>query len=260
MAERLVELWRGRELMYFLAWRDVKVRYKQAVVGIAWAIIQPLFAMLLFTFFFGRLAKVPSGGVPYPLFSYSGLVLWTYFGTTISQAGNSLVGNSTLITKVYFPRLLLPTASALASLLDLAIGLVFLVGMLVYYRVYTGWSLLFAPLFVAQMVIFALGASMLLAAMNVRYRDIKHAIPFGLQLMMFVSPIIYPIDFLPKQFRGIAALNPMAGVVEGFRASILPGYPLDWHLFVTSVVVTALIFVWGAAYFIRTEAVFADIV
>lgn len=260
LSERLSELWRARELLYFLAWRDVAVRYKQAVIGVAWAIIQPLFTMLIFTFFFGRLAKVPSGGVPYPLFSYTALVLWTYFATTISQAGNSLIGNANLITKVYFPRLLLPTGSALAGLLDLAIGLVFLAVMLVYYGTAPSWWLLIAPLFIIQMVVFALGASMLLAALNVRYRDIKYAIPFGLQLLMFVTPIIYPVQFVPRQFQGIASLNPMAGIVEGFRASVLPGYALDGSLIATSLVGTLAVFALGATYFIKTERMFADVV
>jgi len=258
--ESLSELWRFRELLYFLAWRDVKVRYKQAVLGIAWAIIQPLFTMLIFTLFFGRLAGVPSDGIPYPLFSLCALVPWTYFSVTLSQAGNSLISNSNLITKVYFPRALLPAASALGGMPDFLVGSGLLMVMMFYYRVKPGWSLLLAPLFVLGLMILVFGVSMLLAAMNVRYRDVKYAIPFLIQIWLFVTPIIYPATFLPKRFQQILALNPLAGLIEGFRACLIPNRQMDLTLVGTSAVVTLFVLVVGALYFRKTERTFADII
>jgi lipopolysaccharide transport system permease protein len=258
--ESLSELWRFRELLYFLAWRDVKVRYKQAVLGVAWAVIQPLFTMIIFTLFFGQLAGMASDGIPYPLFSYCALVPWTYFSSTLSQAGNSLISNSNLITKVYFPRALLPAASALGGILDFLVGSGFLVIMMIYYRVNPGWSALLAPLFILEMVVLVFGVSMLLAAMNVRYRDVKYAIPFLIQIWLFITPIIYPATFLPKRFQQILALNPMAGIVEGFRACLFPSRPMNLMLVATSLLVTLFVLVVGAIYFRKTERTFADII
>jgi lipopolysaccharide transport system permease protein len=254
------ELWTYRELLYFLAWRDIKIRYKQAVLGAAWAVIQPLFTMLVFTFFFSGVAGINASSVPYPLFSFSGLVAWFYFATTMTQAGNSLVSNSNLVTKVYFPRMLLPAAAALNGLFDLAIGTAFLLLMMLYYGVIPGWQLLLAPLFVAMIFFLALGASMFLAALNVRYRDVKHAIPFVVQLGIFLTPVIYPVTFLPAEYRGLLAWNPMAGIIEGWRASLLPDQPLDWGLVSTSAAVTTIVFIVGALYFHRAERAFADVV
>jgi lipopolysaccharide transport system permease protein len=254
------ELWRFRELLYFLAWRDVKVRYKQAALGAAWAIIQPLLAMIIFSVFFGRLAGVPSGGVPYPLFSYCALVPWTYFSGTLSQAGNSLIGNSNLITKVYFPRVLLPAASALSGILDFFIGFSLVVVLMVYYHVKPGWSLVFLPLFILAMMLCALGVGMFLAAMNVRYRDVKYAIPFLIQIGLFVTPIIYPVTFLPPKYQNILALNPMAGIVEGFRACLFAQHRMNWNLIGTSFAVTLALLIFGAIYFRKTEKSFADII
>src|SRR3984893_506346 len=182
MGEWLAEVCRSREILYFLSWRDVKVRYKQASLGIAWAVLQPLFTMITFAFFFGKLAGIPSDGVPYPLFSYSALLLWTYFAVTLSQVGNSLVSNSSLITKIYFPRVLLPAAAAFGGLLDLVVSSVFLIGMLLYYHVTPRWTMLLTPIFVGQTVLLVMGAGMLLAALNVRYRDVKYTIPFLTQI------------------------------------------------------------------------------
>jgi len=229
MGEWIAEIWRSREILYFLAWRDVKIRYKQAALGIAWAVLQPLFTMITFALVFGRLAGIPSNGVPYPLFSYSALVLWTYFAVTLSQVGNSLVANSSLITKIYFPRVLLPAAGAAAGLLDLAVSSIFLIGLLIYYHVTLRWTMLLTPIFVAQTVLLVLGSGMLLAALNVRYRDVKYTIPFLTQLGLFVTPIIYPVSFLPQRLQGWLALNPMAGVIEGFRACLF-GTPFDWSV------------------------------
>lgn len=260
MTSWLSELYRYRELLYFFAWRDVKVRYKQATLGAAWAIMQPLFTMLVFTLFFGRFAGVPSGGVPYPLFSFCGLVAWMYFSSTLGQAGNSLISNSNLITKVYFPRVLLPAASALSGLLDLGVALVFLGGMMAYYGVVPGWHVVFAPFLLALMVLLVLGISMLLAALNVRFRDVKYVIPFALQLWLFVTPIIYPISFLPENYRVLVALNPMTGIVEGLRASLIGSDSFDLQLLACSAVETVILFALGTLYFRQAERDFADVV
>jgi lipopolysaccharide transport system permease protein len=259
MSEWIAEIWHSRETLYFLAWRDVKVRYKQAALGIAWAVLQPLFTMITFALVFGRLAGIPSNGVPYPLFSYSALVLWTYFAVTLSQVGNSLVANSSLITKIYFPRVLLPAAGAAAGLIDLAVSSVLLVAMLVYYRVTPRWTMLLTPLFLAQTVLLVMGIGMLLAALNVRYRDVKYTIPFLTQLGLFVTPIIYPMSFLPHRFQGWLALNPMTGVIEGFRACLF-GTSFDWYVLGCSWLLTLVLLLAGGAHFRSTERVFADIV
>jgi len=253
------EIWHSREILYFLAWRDVKVRYKQAALGVAWAVLQPLFTMITFAFFFGKLAGIPSDGVPYPLFSYSALVLWTYFSVTLSQVGNSLVANSSLITKIYFPRVLLPAAAAFGGLLDLVVSSVFLIGMLLYYHVTPRWTMLLTPIFVGQTVLLVMGVGMLLAALNVRYRDVKYTIPFLTQIGLFVTPIIYPVTFLPHRFQGWLALNPMTGVIQGFRACLFGGH-VDWDVLGCSWIVTLSLLLIGTLHFRSTERVFADIV
>lgn len=258
--EFISDFWHYRELLYFLAWREVKVRYKQAALGAAWAIIQPLFTMIIFTLFFGRLAGVPSDGVPYPLFSFCALVPWTYFAGTLSLAGNSLVSNANLVTKVYFPRVLLPAATVISGMLDFVIGSVFLFFMMIYYHVKPGWNLVLVPVFVISMMLLALGISMLLAAINVRYRDVKYALPFIIQIWLFVTPIIYPVTFLPAKYQKILALNPMAGIVEGLRACLFSAHPMPWKLVEISWAVTLLLLVVGALYFRKTERTFADIV
>jgi lipopolysaccharide transport system permease protein len=256
----LTELWRFRELLYFFAWRDVKIRYKQAAFGAAWAVMQPLFTMFIFTFFFGRMAKIPSDGIPYPLFCYSALVPWTYFAGTLGQAGNSLVTNASLITKIYFPRVLLPAAAALSGLLDFGVSSVVLLVMMAYYKVQPGWTLILWPLAVLGMVLVSMGISMLFAAMNVRYRDVKHVIPFLIQLGLFVTPVIYPPDFLPARLRPWLALNPLSGVMEGFRACLFPHRAFDLHVVGTSVAIALLLFAIGVLYFRRAERSFADII
>jgi len=259
MSEWISEIWRAREILYFLAWRDVKVRYKQAALGVAWAVLQPLFTMIIFAFFFGRLARIPSEGVPYPLFSYSALVLWTYFAATLSQVGNSLVSNSSLITKIYFPRVLLPGAAAFGGLLDLLVSSLFLAGMLIYYHVTPRWTFLLTPIFVVQTVLLVLGVGMLLAAVNVRYRDVKYTIPFLTQIGLFVTPIIYPVSFLPHSLQGWLALNPMTGVINGFRACLF-GTHVDATVVACSWTVTLSLLLIGGLHFRSTERVFADIV
>jgi lipopolysaccharide transport system permease protein len=258
----LAELWRFRELLYFLAWRDVKVRYKQAAFGAAWAVIQPLVTMIIFSFFFGRVAKVPTNGVPYPLFCYIALVPWTYFASTLTQAGNSLVGNASLITKIYFPRVLLPASAALAGLLDFAVGSAFLIVLMFYYRIAPTWKLVFWPVAVLGVVIVSLGTSLLLAALNVRYRDVKHVIPFLIQLGLFATPVLYPAnaDFLPARIRMVLAINPLSGIMEAFRASLLPSQSPDFALLALSACIGLVLFVVGAVYFRNAERSFADII
>jgi lipopolysaccharide transport system permease protein len=255
------ELWRYRELAYFFAWRDVKVRYKQAALGAAWAILQPLLSMVIFTLFFGRLAKIPTGGVPYPLFSYSSLLLWTYFASVLSQGGQSLVLNSNLITKVYFPRAALPASVSLSGLLDLAAGASFLIVLMVYYGTRPpGALMLLLPIFLAALVLFTLGASMVLAALNVRYRDIKYVVPFVIQMGLFVTPVIYPISFLPARLQPLMALNPLAGIIEGFRACLFSGGELDLMLTTISLATALGVFALGLMYFRKTERAFADVI
>ncbi len=256
----LSEIWRFRELLYFFAWRDVKVRYKQAFFGAAWAIIQPLFTMLVFAFFFGRVAKVPSSGIPYPVFCYSALVAWTYFAGTLGLAANSLIGNANLLTKIYFPRVLLPGGSALSSLLDFGVGSIFLFAMMAYYHLVPTWRIVFWPLAILAMVVVTLGISMLLAALNVRYRDVKHIIPFVVQLGLFATPVIYPPNFLPPRWHYLLALNPLSSVMEIFRACLFRAYALDLRLVTISLAVGLLLLLAGGLYFRKAERTFADIV
>jgi lipopolysaccharide transport system permease protein len=255
----LQDLWRYRELLYFLTWRDVKLRYKQTALGAAWAIIQPLFTMLLFTLFFGRLARIQSGGIPYPLFAYAGLLPWTFFANALTNSGNSLVGNSNLITKVYFPRMIIPAAAVLAGLLDLLIAFLLLIPMLVYYRIAVSWNLLSLPLFILLATLLALGVGMWFAALNVKYRDIRYALPFLVQLWLFASPVIYPSSIMPERWRWLLALNPMTGIIEGFRASLFGG-KLDAAMTLTSAGLTVAILIVSFFAFQYAEDSFADVV
>ncbi|HUU69819.1 MAG TPA: ABC transporter permease [Planctomycetota bacterium] len=258
--EWLREIWQYRELFYFLVWRDVKVRYKQTVLGAAWAVIQPFFSMVVFTLFFQRLANMPSDGIPYPIFSYSALIPWTYFSTAISTAGNSLVANSNLLTKVYFPRVAVPASSAFGGIVDFSIASVVLLAIMAYYRFSPQWSLLLWPVLVVPLVVLALGVGMFMAALNVRYRDIRYALPFFVQIWLFVTPIIYPTSIIPEKFRVLMFLNPLAGIIEGFRACVFPQREINWALLSVSIVTTVVIFIVGALYFRKTERTFADIV
>jgi lipopolysaccharide transport system permease protein len=254
------EIWRYRELLWFLAWRDVKVRYKQTVLGAGWAVIQPLLGMIVFTVFFGKFIGTANVDVPYPVFTYCALLPWTYFSGTLSQAGNSLVTNSNLITKVYFPRVLLPASSALSGLLDFLVGSAFLVVLMAYYRIHPTWALIFYPVLMIAMWMFTLGVSMWLAALNVRYRDVKYTIPFLIQLGLFVTPVIYPKTLLPHRTQQFLALNPLAGLIEGFRACLFPQHQTDVSLIAGSAAVGAALCVASGLYFRNTEKAFADIV
>ena len=256
----LKEYWDFRELFYFFIWRDIKIRYKQTVLGALWAIIQPFFTMVVFTIFFGKFAKVPSEGVPYPVFSYSALVPWTYFSGALALSGNSLIGNSNLLTKVYFPRFAIPASAALAGILDFFIASIILFGIMIYFHVPLRLDLLLWPVFVIPLIFLALGLGMIFSSLNVKYRDIKYTIPFLIQLWLFVTPIIYPISILPEKYKTIIALNPMTGIIEAFRSTVIPNKQLDLWLLLYSVIASLLIFLLGLIYFRKTEKEFADLV
>jgi len=259
VALNIKELWAYRELLYFLTWRDVKVRYKQAVLGIAWAVIQPLATMVIFTVFFGKLAKMPSDGIPYPIFSYAALLPWMFFLNAVTNSSNSLIGSANLITKVYFPRLIIPGAAVVAALVDFGIAFGVFVGLFGYYRYSLTWNVLLFPVLVVLTVLLALGVGLWTSALNVKYRDVRYALPFVLQLWMFATPVIYPSSLMPERWRWVLAVNPLTGIIEGFRASLL-GRPVMWGALGYSAVITVLVLVYAAFYFRRTERQFADIV
>ena len=255
------EIWAYRELLYFLTKRDIKVRYKQTVLGGLWAIIQPAFTMIIFTLFFGRLAKIPSDGIPYPIFVYVGLLPWTYFANAVSNSGNSLVGSANLITKVYFPRLIVPSSASLAGLLDLFIAMFLLGVLMIHYQFAPNViGILLFPFLVCLTFFCALGVGLWLSAMNVHYRDIRYAIPFLIQIWMFVSPVIYPVSMVEEKYQWLLALNPMGGVINAYRASILGHQPIDWTLLGISAAMILLVLISGLLYFRRMEKVFADVV
>jgi lipopolysaccharide transport system permease protein len=256
---RLIELWRFRELGFFLIWREIKLRYKQTALGAAWAVIQPVFSMAIFTLLFGRLGKLPNEGIPYPVFYYSALLPWTYFAATLASSGNSLIGNSQLVTKVYFPRVLLPASAAGAALLDFAIASLLLPILMLMYDVPLTARLLVLPLLIIPLVGAALGIGLLFSAVNVNYRDVKYVIPFLTQLWLFMTPVVYPITMIPERYRLLAALNPMTGIVEAFR-SVVAGTPIDWLILSTSFGVICVLLTVGIAYFNRTERFFADVI
>jgi lipopolysaccharide transport system permease protein len=256
----LGELWDYRELLYFLVWRDIKVRYKQTALGAAWAIIQPFMTMVVFSVFFGRLAKVPSDGIPYPVFAYAALLPWQLFAYALSESANSLVGNQHLVKRVYFPRLVVPIAAVLAGLVDFAIAFVVLLGLMAYYRIRPTAAIVVLPLFILLAVASALSVGLWLSALNVQFRDVRYTIPFLTQFWLFATPVAYPSSLIPEKWRALYGLNPMAGVVEGFRWALLgkasnPG-PLVW----VSIVAVVIILIGGLAYFRRMERTFADVV
>jgi lipopolysaccharide transport system permease protein len=254
------ELWRYRGLLVFLVWREIKVRYAQTVLGAAWAILQPLLTTVVFTVIFGRFARLPSDGVPYPLFSLAALVPWTYFNTAVSGASNSLTANTSLVTKVYFPRLVIPGAAVLAALLDLAVSLVALLALMLFYHADPRPGLIvLVPLSVLLMMMTAAGMGFWLSALNIQYRDVKYVVPFLLQLWMFASPVVYPLSLVPAPYRLVYSLNPLAGAIAGFRSALLGAGGPTVPEFLVSLGMACLIFVGGAAYFRRTERVFADV-
>ena len=253
------ELWEYRELLFFFVWRDIKVRYKQTVLGAAWAIIQPFFTMVIFSLFFGRLAQVPSDGLPYPIFSYAALVPWTFFATALTQASNSLVSSANMVKKIYFPRLALPIATVLAGVVDFALAFVVLLGMMFYYDLTPTINVLWLPLFLLLALVTSLGVSLWFSAMNVQFRDVHYTIPFLTQAWLFATPIAYPSSLLPEPWRTFYGLNPMAGVVEGFRWALLGTDTAPGPMMILSALVSLALFIGGGLYFRRMEQSFADV-
>ncbi len=257
---RLKDLWEYRELLYFLVWRDIKVRYKQTSLGVAWAILQPFMTMVVFSVLFGKLAKLPSGGIPYPVFSYCALLPWQLFANALTGSGNSLVANQHLITKVYFPRLIIPISAVLAGLVDFAISFVVLIGMMFYYGIIPTTSVLTLPLLILLAIASALAVGLWLSALNVQYRDVQYTIPFLTQFWLFVTPVAYSSTLVPEKWRILYGLNPMVGVVEGFRWALLGKAEGTGPLLIVSVLIVAMLLFGGIWYFRRMENTFADIV
>jgi len=263
---RLGEVWEYRELLYFLVWRDVKVRYKQTAFGVAWAVLQPLLTMLIFTIFFGGLARVGSDGLPYPLFSYAGLLPWTFFAQGLSQSSNSLVGSANLIKKVYFPRLVVPLSAVLGGVVDFAVAFLVLFGLMAYFRTWPSASAFALPLFLLLAIVASLGAGLWLSALNVEYRDFRYVVPFLTQIWLFVTPVIYPASRVEEKLRDLGlptwlyGLNPMVGVVQGFRWALLGHTPFPTGSLLASSAVSILLLISGAFFFRRMEKTFADIV
>jgi lipopolysaccharide transport system permease protein len=257
----LKDLWSHRELLFFLTWRDVKVRYKQTSLGIAWAILQPLLTMLIFTVFFGKLAGIENrtGGIPYPIFAYAGLLPWTFFSNALTNSGNSLIGSSNLITKVYFPRMIIPGAAVAAGLVDFGVAFLILGALMIYYGVVLSLTILMLPVLAVLTALLALGMGMWFSALNVKYRDVRFALPFLIQLWMFLSPIIYPSSFLPEKYRWFLMLNPLTGIIEGFRSALF-GKPLNWIALGISTSITLVVLLYSAYSFRRMEKNFADII
>ncbi len=254
------ELWEYRELLFFLAWRDISVRYKQTLLGAAWAIIQPFFTMIVFSLFFGRLGKIPSDGVPYPIFSYAALLPWQYFSSALTNSSGSLVGSANLLSKVYFPRLIIPMASVLPAIIDFMIAFIVLLAMMLFYGIFPTWNVIWLPLFLLLALVTATGVGLWLSAMNVQYRDIRYTLPFIAQLWLFASPVAYPSSMIPEQWRLLYGLNPMAGVIEGFRWALLGTETAPSPLIGVSGLVALILLVSGAFYFRYMEKTFADVV
>jgi homopolymeric O-antigen transport system permease protein len=256
----LKELWDYRELLYFLVWRDVKVRYKQTAIGAVWAILQPLLTMVIFTLVFGHFANMPSDGVPYPLFSYAGLIPWTYFARSLNQSTLSVADNSNLITKVYFPRLLLPASATLSGLIDFGVSFVFLLGMMIWFDIVPNWGILALPFFLILALLTALSVSLWLSVINVRYRDVGQAIPFLIQIWLFASPVAYPVSVVPEKWRLLYSLNPMTGVIESFRWALFGNAMPDTVPITISIAVVIALLFGGIMFFRRMEETFADVV
>jgi lipopolysaccharide transport system permease protein len=260
IALNLRELWEYRELLYFLTWRDIKVRYKQTVLGAAWAILQPFFIMVVFSLFFGRLAGVPSDNIPYPIFSFAALVPWQFFANGLSQSSASMVSSANLIKKVYFPRLVLPIAAVLSGGVDFSLAFTVLLGMMLFYGVVPTGAVIWLPLFLLLALVTSLGAGLWLAAMNVQFRDVRYAVPFLVNAWMFATPIAYPSSLLDEPWRTLYGINPMAGVVEGFRWVLLGTGTAPGPILLVSALVAVGLLVSGAFYFRRLERTFADVI
>jgi lipopolysaccharide transport system permease protein len=256
----LAELWQYRELVYFLTWRDVKVRYKQTALGAAWAIIQPFFTMVVFSLFFGKLAKIPSDGVPYPIFAYTALVPWTFFANALTQSSNGLVQNANLLKKVYFPRWAIPISNVVSGCVDFVLAFIVLLGMMFYFGMVPTWNVVWLPLLLLLALVTSLGVGLWLSALNVEFRDVRYVVPFLTQFWMFCTPIAYPSSLLPEKWRVVYAVNPMVGVVDGFRWALLGADTAPGSTLVVSSIVAVALLIGGAFYFRRMEKSFADIV
>ncbi|MBA5870264.1 MAG: ABC transporter permease [Nitrospira sp. CR2.1] len=253
-------LWKYRELVHILVWRDVTVRYKQTVLGVAWAMFQPVATMLIFTAVFSVMGKIPSDGFPYPVFLYAGLLPWFYISQALSRGGTSLVGEAPLISKVYFPRLILPLSATIAPLIDLLLAFVAFLGLMAWFDVVPTWRILLLPLFAGLGATMAFAAGLWVSALYVRYRDVGHILPMFIQLWMFVSPILYPVSKVPESWRAVYALNPVVSVVEGFRWALIPGFQVDFSMFLPSLIIVAVTLAGGLIYFRSMERTFADVI
>ena len=256
---KLTELWQYRELFYFFVWRDIKVRYAQSVLGLGWAIIQPLFPMVVFTIVFGKVAGIRSDGVPYALFAFAALVPWTYFSNALGDASQSLVKEVNMLSKIYFPRLIIPLTSIIGRLVDLAVAFVLLLVLVAAYGASPTWSVLALPLLIGITAIAACGVGLWLSALALQYRDVRFAVPFAIQLLMYVAPVVYPTSLVSEPYRYVYALNPMVGVIEGFRASLLGARPMPWDFIGIGAVTAGVLLYAGTVYFLRKEPVFADV-
>lgn len=255
------DLWRYRELFYFLAWRDILVRYKQTVIGLMWALIRPLLTMIVLVIVFGKLAKFPSGGIPYPILVFAGLLPWQFFSSAFTEAGNSLVGNSNMLSKVYFPRLIVPTSAVIVSFVDFLISGTILIGLMIWYGFLPDWRIITLPLFILIAIAAAMGAGLWIAALNVKYRDFRYIIPFVVQFGLYVSPVGFSSTIVPERWRLWYSLNPMVGVIDGFRWAILGGdTQVYWQGFMISIALVVLILISGVFYFRKTEKTFADVI
>jgi lipopolysaccharide transport system permease protein len=256
----LAAIWQHRVLLYFIVWRDLKIRYKQSVIGIGWVVLQPLVSMVIFTVIFGHFAKLPSDGIPYPIFAYCALLPWTYFAGALGRCSASVVGDAHLVSKVYFPRLILPLAGTISGLVDFTVSFVLLMGMMMWYEIDITWRLLTLPVFLVFAQATALAVGLWLSALNVRYRDVGHTIPFLVQIWMFVSPVVYPVSMIPEKYRLIYSLNPMAGVIEGFRWALLGKAAPDFSVMAGSALVVLVLLAGGLVFFRNMEQTFADVV
>ena len=256
---QLNSVWQYRELLYFLVWRDIKVRYKQTALGVTWVLLQPVVSMVVFTILFGNLLGVPSGDIPYPIFSFVALLPWNYFASSINKSSTSLVSNTNLVTKVYFPRMVIPISSVLSGIVDFGFGFLVLIGMMFYFRLPPSWTGLFLPAFLLLAMVTALGFGFWLSALNVRYRDINYLVPFLIQIWLYLTPVIYSVTLIPEQYRFLLALNPMTAVVEGFRACLL-GIPIPWMFIWPGAVTAGILLISGAFYFKRMEWLFVDVI
>ncbi len=254
------ELWQYKDLLWFLVWRDIKIRYAQSVLGIGWAVIQPVINMIIFTVIFGNMAKLASDGVPYAIFSYTALVPWTYFSSALTSSSTSLISSRSMLTKIYFPRLLIPLAPVFSKLLDFGIAMLLLFGLMVYFGTAPTVGVLLLPILVLLMMLTAAGTGMWLTALAIQYRDVKYALSFVVRLLMYASPVVYPVSLIPAQFRILYGINPMTGVIEGFRSALLGTVSMPWDLLGVGTLVAVMLFVSGAFYFRRMERTFADVV